>query len=142
MVRRAAGGLGAAVGRRALNIRALIGAALLAAATQAQACGYCMEDKIAATYDHAMVTQALARKHQVAFFHVEGAAPSRALLERAAYAAGVDKGSVRVAADRLTLSFAFDPARATLGAIHARMEQALGAHPLSLMPFEVIDQPG
>jgi hypothetical protein len=123
-------------------MRALIGAALLAAGVQAEACGYCVEDKIAATYDHAVVTQALARKHQVAFFHVDSAAPGRAALERAAYAAGADKGSVRVAADLLTLSFAFDPARATLGVVHAQMEKALAGKRVSLMPFEVIDQPG
>jgi len=122
-------------------MRALIGAALLAASTAALACGYCVEDKIAATYDHAVVTQAFARKHHVVFLHVDGAAPSRAALERAAQAApGVDAGSVRVAADLLTVSFAYDPARAKLGAIQARMEKALKG--VSLMPFEVIERPG
>jgi hypothetical protein len=122
-------------------MRALIGAALLAASTTVLACGYCVEDKIAATYDHAVLTQAFARKHHVVFLHVDGAAPSRAALERAAYAApGVDAGSVRVAADLLTVSFAYDPARVTLGAIHQRMEKALKG--VSLMPFEVIERPG
>lgn len=117
--------------------------ALLLASKHAAACGYCVEDKIAATYDHAVVTQALARKHQVAFFHVDGAVPSRSVLEHAVYSAsGVDKGSVRVAADLLTVSFAFDPARTKLGVIHARIEQAFAAKRVSLMPFEVIDQPG
>src|SRR3954465_1750179 len=98
---------------------ALIGAALLAATTAALACGYCVEDKIAAVYDHAVVTQAFARKHHVVFLHVDGTAASRTLLERAAYAApAVDAGSVRVAGDLLTVSFAYDPRRATLGAIH------------------------
>jgi hypothetical protein len=122
-------------------MRALISTVLLAAAMQVQACGYCVEDQIAATYDHAVVTQALARNHFVVFLHVDGAAPSRAVLERAAYAApGVDRGTVRVAADLLTISFAFDP-RATLGAVHARIEKALAAQRLSLMPFEVIERP-
>src|SRR3982750_1452609 len=57
---------------------------LLLAAGPAAACGYCVEDKIAATYDHAVVTQAFARKHQVAFFHVDGTASRRAL-EQAGY---------------------------------------------------------
>ena len=33
----------------------------------AQACGYCVEDKIAAVYDHASISRARAAKHQVAF---------------------------------------------------------------------------
>ena len=121
-------------------MRALIGAALLAATGAGLACGYCVEDKIAATYDHAVVTKAFERKHHVVFLHVDGTLPSRAALERAAYAApGVDAGSVRVAADLLTVSFAYDPAKAKLGAIHKRMEKAAG---VSLIPFEVIERPG
>src|SRR4051812_15875614 len=102
-------------------MRVLIGTALLAVSTAALACGYCVEDKIAATYDHAVVTQAFARKHHVVFLHVDGLAQSRRALERAAYAApGVDAGSVRVSADLLTVSFAYDPAQVKLGAIHTR----------------------
>src|SRR5262245_56602507 len=98
-------------------------AVLLLASGQALACGYCVEDKIAAAYDHAVVTRALATKHHVAFLHVDGAVRGRAALEKAAYSApAVDRGTVRVSADLLTVSFAFDPARANLGVIHARME--------------------
>src|ERR1041385_1114125 len=93
-------------------------AALSLVAGQALACGYCVEDQIAATYDHAVVTRALAAKHHVAFLHVDGAAPDRKLLEQAIYAVpSVDRGSVRVSADLLTVSFAYDPARENLGAI-------------------------
>ena len=114
-------------------------AGLMLVSGQALACGYCVEDKIAATYDHAVVTHALAQKHHVAFLHVDGTA-SRKVLEAAIYSApGVDRGTVRVSADLLTVSFAFDPSKATLGAIHARAEKKLG---LPLMPLEVIDQPG
>ena len=64
-------------------MRVLLVAALLALSQQALACGYCVEDKIAAVYDHATVTHALAQKHQVAFFHVEGAlAPGAARRRR------------------------------------------------------------
>jgi hypothetical protein len=115
---------------------------LLMAAAPTWACGYCVEDKIAATYDHAVVTRAFAQKHFVAFLHVDGAAPSRQVLEGAIYSAqGVDRGSARVSADLLTVSFAFDPSRATLGGIHARIEKRLAAHGVSLMPFEVKQRP-
>ena len=121
--------------------RILLVAALLGASA-AQACGYCVEDKIAATYDHAVITRALAQKHHVVFMHVDGAAPSRAVLEQAIYAAAaVDRGSARVSVDLLTVSFAFDPARGTLGTIHARIEKRLAAHRVSLMPLEVMERP-
>ena len=48
-------------------LRAAILSALLAAAGSAYACGVCVEDKMAAAYDHAIVTKALAQKHHVAF---------------------------------------------------------------------------
>jgi len=116
---------------------ALIALALVS--SPAAACGYCLEDQIAAAYDHAVVTRALATKHHVAFLHVDGAAKSHAVLEKAAYSApAVDRGTVRVSADLLTVSFAFDPARANLGVIHARMEKSLG---VPLMPFQVMERP-
>ncbi len=116
-------------------------AVLLLASSRALACGYCVEDQVAATYDHAVVTHALARKHHVAFLHVEGRA-SRKALEQAIYSApGVDRCTVRVSADLLTVSFAFNPSRATLGAIHARAEKKLAAHRVSLLPIEVMDGP-
>ena len=116
--------------------------ALLLASGPASACGYCVEDKIAATYDHAVITRAFAQKHHVAFLHVDGAAASRAVLERAVYsAATVDRGTVRVSADLMTVSFAFDPARSTLGAIHASIEKNLAAQRISLMPFEIMQRP-
>jgi hypothetical protein len=106
---------------------------------QALACGYCLEDQIAATYDHAVVTQALAARHPVAFLHIDGTAKSRAALEKAAYSApAVDRGTVRVSADLLTVSFAFDPARGNLGVIHARMERSLG---VPLVPLQVMERP-
>lgn len=108
-------------------------------AQAAQACGYCVEDKVAAVYDHAVISRALAAKHQVVFMHVEGTA-TRQAIEQAASAAGADRGSVRVSGDLLTVSFAFDPQRRSLGAIHSAMEKRLkGA---SLMPFQVMDKPG
>ena len=78
----------------------------------------------------------------MAFFHVDGAA-NRKALEDALYAApGVDRGTVRVSADLLTVSFAFDPVRSTLGVIHARAEKRLAPQRISLMPFEVMERPG
>jgi hypothetical protein len=123
-------------------MRTVIGSVLLVASSQAFACGYCVEDKIAATYDHGVVTRAFGQKHQVVFLHVEGTVPSGRLLERAIYSApAVDRDSARVSADLLTVSFAYDPARATLGATQSRIEKALAAHGVSLVVFEVMERP-
>ena len=122
------------------------GVVLALSAPGAIACGYCVEDKIASTYDHAVVTQALARKHHVAFFHIDGPIvpgdPAKHALEAAVVSTpGVDKGSVRVAVDTLTLSLAFDPARTPLPALQATLDRKLRAKGLALMPLRVIDSP-
>ena len=113
---------------------------------RAFACGYCVEDKIASTYDHAVVVHALERKHHVAFFHIDGVLPSgegarRALEALAESAAGVDKASVRVSVDTATLSFAFDPQRTSLGAAHRAVEGRLAPTKLFLMPLRVMERP-
>ena len=40
---------------------------LCAAPMTAIACGACVEDRVAATYDHAVMTQAVARHHVLVF---------------------------------------------------------------------------
>jgi len=132
-----------------LIVRALLtaaGLALVLHAPGALACGYCVEDKIASTYDHAVVTQALAKKHHVAFFHIDGTvvpgdATKHAIEATVVSTPGVDKGSVRVAVDTLTLSLAFDPARTPLPALQATLDKKLRAKGLALMPLRVIDSP-
>lgn len=128
-------------------MKRLLAALVLACnAPAAFACGYCVEDKIAATYDHAVVARALGRKHHVAFFHIDGPlvpgeSTRRALEAAAESVAGVDKGSVRVSMEALTISFAFDPERAPLVKAQSALERKLAARKLSLMPLRVMDRP-
>lgn len=79
----------------------------------ASACGVCIEDKVAATYDHAVITRAVADRHVVVFAAIEGSADAGSLAADAQRAArglrGVDRASVRSAADPVALSFAIDP---------------------------------
>jgi hypothetical protein len=122
-------------------------AALLGAASAAQACGYCVEDKIASTYDHAQIARALGTGHHVAFYHLDGPlaqndATKRALLSAAESVPGVDKGSARVALDTLTLSFAFDPRRTSLAAAQSALDRKLAARKISAFPLRVIERPG
>lgn len=126
--------------------RSFIVAGLLGAASAAQACGYCVEDKIASIYDHAVVTRAVGMGHHVAFYHLDGAvtqndATKRALLSAAESVPGVDKGSARVALDTLTISFAFDPRRTSLASAQSALDRKLAARKLSLFPMRVIERP-
>ncbi len=128
-------------------MRRLLTALLLASVAPAVlACGYCVEDKIAAAYDHAVVARALGQNHHVAFFHIDGTlAPGegtrRALEAIVESTAGVDRGSARVSVDTATMSFAFDPQDAPLARVHRSLEKKLAAKKLSLMPLRVMDRP-
>lgn len=124
----------------------LAGVAMVLHSGIAAACGYCVEDKIASTYDHAVLVRALGQKHAVAFFHIDGSlAPGEAtrrwLETETESASGVDRGSVRVSADTATLSFAFDPKASPLARIQAAVERKFTTRKLSLMPLRVMDRP-
>ena len=127
-------------------MRTSVLAVLLAASGAAQACGYCVEDKMAAAYDHAVVTRALGQKHNVAFFHIDGSlvpgeATKRALEALAESSTGVDRGSVRVSVGSASLSVAFDPRRTPLAVLQGELERRLAAKKLSLMLLQVMDRP-
>lgn len=130
-------------------MRAAIAAAGLLLALQAPttlACGYCVEDKIAAVYDHAAVARALGRKHYVVFFHIDGALTpgesTRRVLETIAESTeGVDKGSARASVESASLAVAFDPRRTSFAAVQKALERRLAANKLSLLPMRVMDRP-
>ena len=108
------------------------------------ACGYCIEDKIAAVYDYQVITRALSRQHQVAFFAVEGTMvageKSRRVLQAAVESvAGVDKGSARVSVDPAALSAAFDPAHASSASMERALSRKLAVHGLSVTTVRVMD---
>ncbi len=131
--------------RRAAVLKAL-SAAYLTFAGAALACGYCVEDKMAAAYDHAVVTRALGQKHHVAFFHVEGAlapgeATKRALEKAAESSNGADKGSARASVEAATIAVAFDPQRTPVMSLQKDLERRLAPKKLSLMLLQVMDGP-
>ena len=86
--------------------------ALVATPIAAAACGACVEDKVAATYDHAVVTRAAARHDVVVYAGIEGRgnaeALARAVKAAAARTHGVDRSSIRVSAHPAAVSFAMD----------------------------------
>lgn len=120
--------------------------ALFLAASQASfsamACGVCVEDKIAAVYDHAAVHQALAAKRTVVFFHIDGKLVAdertrRAIAGIARATPGVDAASVRVSTELASMALAFDRRRANLAAVESALESRLAPMGLSLLTLQV-----
>jgi hypothetical protein len=84
----------------------------------ATACGVCIEDKVAATYDHAVIQRATAKRQQVVFVGVEGPVQA-ARIDRAVAKArvpGVVPGTLRTSSSPPAFSFVLerseDPAHA------------------------------
>lgn len=113
---------------RKLPACAALAAALAVVAPAAFACGICAEDKVAATYDHGVITKALGRGHLVVFAEVKGGGSAASLTGAARKAAlgvrGVDRASVRVAEQPTVLSFALDGSVRTPAQALAAIERA------------------
>ena len=104
-----------------IRFTALIAATPLAA----MACGVCLEDKVAATYDHALVQRALEQHRVIVFAEPHGSvepAKLKAMAAKAARAPGVDASTVRTSAAPQSVSFVLDPRRATPRATLASLQ--------------------
>ncbi len=101
----------------------------------ALACGYCVEDKIAAVYDYAALTQAHARRQTVVYFAIDGAIRDSASLLKTMVerTKGVEKGSARVSVEARSLSVTFDPRRTALPTLQSGLEKTLKARGLELL---------
>ena len=108
----------------------------------ALACGVCLQDKIAATYDHGIVTRAVAQHRVVVFAEpraaVEAARLQKALTTAAARVPGVDAATVRTNASPASLSFALDPKRSDPKQALAAIRKASGVQGLELDLLEVV----
>lgn len=92
------------------------------ASTLATACGVCVEDKVAATYDHAVIAQAKAAHRQVVFVAIDGPRAQdagRRIAAAARSVRGVDAKTVRTSASPAAFSFVVarseSPERAVTG---------------------------
>ena len=83
--------------------------------TAVHACGACVEDKVAATYDHAVIHAAIAKRQQVVFVAVDAAVDVTKIGARIAAAApkvhGVVAGTLRTSVTPPAFSFALDAAQ-------------------------------
>ena len=109
-------------------VRVVFAAGLIALSPGAWACGYCVEDKVAATYDHAVVTKAIGSGRVVVFAEVSGGGSAAALSQAARRAAArvreVDPASVRVSQTPVTVSFVMNTAALSPGEALAAAERA------------------
>jgi hypothetical protein len=125
-------------------VRRALAGVLLAVGADAFACGYCVEDRVAAVYDHALVVRSLDHRHRVVFLAIDGPLATeedeRKALEGALRGVpGLDPGSLRVSLTGAALSFAYDPGRGGLGAIMAGLERRLAPRGLGLSLLRVVD---
>ena len=108
----------------------------------ARACGHCVEDKVAATYDYGVLTAAAHHGHVVVFAEIRGPAAGAPpalktfITQALAGAPGVDPGTVRVSLDPPAASFACDP-RAGADPILRSASARLAAKRLSLKVIKV-----
>ena len=109
----------------------------------ARACGHCIEDKVAATYDFAVLTRAAHDGHVVVFAEVRGPAAGagpalKSFISRTLSAtAGIDAGTVRVSLDPPAASFACDPARHSPSALLAAVNPQLAVKGLLLAIIQI-----
>jgi hypothetical protein len=106
-----------------------IAAAIAIAPATGLACGACDEDKVAATYDHAVIDAAIARHHQVVFVAIDGPVDVEKIGARLAAAAarvrGVQAGTLRTSRAPPAFSFALDPTQTPNAAV-AGFRKAIG----------------
>jgi hypothetical protein len=122
------------------TIRLLLAGALAMVSGAAFACGACIEDKIAATYDHATVTAAAAKGDRVVFGAIDGPIDARRVSERVRATApkirGVRPGTVHASAAPSAFSFAVDRAQSAEAAV-AELERRLAVPGLHLTVIRV-----
>jgi hypothetical protein len=85
------------------------------------ACGACDEDRIAVTYDHAVIDTAIAKHQQVIFVAVDGPGSAQSVNARIMAAAssvrGVQAGTLRTSIAPRAFSFALDGSQAPDAAV-------------------------
>lgn len=122
------------------RILSLAFAATLAAS--ALACGVCIEDKIAATYDHAVVMRAVASHQMLVFGEIEGAADMKAATDAIARTApqvrGVDRKSVRISMSPAAFSFALAAGTQAPDAAVAELQKRLRIEGVKLSVLRVM----
>jgi hypothetical protein len=123
--------------------QAVSAGALLLTAAEATACGICDEDKVAATYDYAVIREAAGKHQTVAFAAVGGLdgvsdGLAQALRNAVASSKGVVRDSVRVSPSPPAISFAFDPAVQAAQSLLVELQKQFEAKGLQFRLIKVL----
>lgn len=113
-------------------MKLLLIAAAIVLSSQAQACGHCREDRIAAVYDHALVTRTTKLHQKMLYLAWDGpvirnAAVRRQLRAAVARLPGVTPGSVRVSLQPATIALAYQPVKTSREKIEATLLKQLSS---------------
>lgn len=106
------------------------------------ACGACIEDKIAATYDHRVAERAAAAGDVMVFCELNGPFDLSRLKAAAERVRGIKPRSVRISLQPAALSFAVDPRLRSPQAAVDAVQRSLPAKGLSIVRLMARDAPG
>ncbi len=128
-----------------LKLTYLLVSLLLIFPSSVMACGHCLEDKVAAVYDHIIITKAVSEKHLVAFFGIEGpfvinTASKQEMQKIISSINGVDPNTSRVSLEAGSISLAFNPNFISYPMLFKSLEIKLQQKKLSIFPIDVISQ--
>ena len=128
-----------------MKVAYLLASLLLMITSSVMACGHCIEDKVAAVYDHAIVAKAVHEKHVVAFFGIEGplvvnSASKQDIQKMLSSINGVDPNTSRISLETGSISFAYNPTLISYPALLDSLDRKLKAKKLSVFPLEVLSQ--
>ncbi len=128
-----------------LKLTYLLVSLLLIFPSSVMACGHCLEDKVAAVYDHIIITKAVSEKHLVAFFGIEGpfvinTASKQEMQKIISSINGVDPNTSRVSLEAGSISLAFNPNFISYPMLLKSLEIKLQQKKLSIFPIDVISQ--
>lgn len=118
---------------------------LLIFPSSVMACGHCLEDKVAAVYDHIIITKAVGEKHLVAFFGIEGpfvinVASKQEVQKMMSSINGVDPNTSLVSLEAGSISLAFNPNFISYPMLLKALEMKLQQKKISIFPIDVISQ--
>jgi hypothetical protein len=97
------------------------------------ACGVCIEDKVAATYDHEVVVRAAAKGKVMVFCEVAGPLDPRQIRNAVHRVRGADSASVRISLESAAVSFALDAKQSPQSAVSAMQQEMPSATRVSIV---------
>jgi hypothetical protein len=129
-----------------VRAKSIMAALAAAAAATALACGFCVEDRVAAVYDSTSIEAAMAGHRHVAFLGVDGEtaldAQTQRALVKALESAGAVRGATRVAGENAACAVFYDPKKTTLERLLAAAGRALAPQHRSVKALRIIDGGG